>query len=462
MLKRSKIVDLLASDASKDKVLIKGWVKTRRDAKDFSFVEINDGSCLKNMQVIALNSLNNYEDIKKLSTGSSVAIVGALVESQGGSQKYEIKADNVEIYSIAPDDYPLQKKKMTDEYLRTIAHLRPRTNKYGAAFRIRSELSYAIHQFFHDRGFRYVHTPIITGSDCEGAGEMFQVTTLDLNNTPKTKEGKVNYNEDFFGREAHLTVSGQLNGEMYACALGDIYTFGPTFRAENSNTPRHAAEFWMIEPEMAFADLSDDMDVAEDMVRYCVKHIMDHCAQDLELFEKFVDPTLKQTLENIAHNSFARVSYEEAIELMKKSGKKFEYAPEYGIDMQTEHERFLAEEHFKKPVIVYNYPKEIKAFYMRLNDDGRTVAAMDVLVPRIGELIGGSQREERYDVLTSRIKELGMKVEDYDWYLDSRKFGSVPHAGFGLGFERMMMLVTGIANIRDVLPFPRTPNSINF
>ena len=462
MLKRSKIEDLLSSTTTKDKVLIKGWVKTRRDSKDFSFVEVNDGSCLKNMQVIAKNSLNNYEDIKKLSTGSSVAVEGALVESQGGSQKYEIQAEKIEIYGIAPDDYPLQKKKMTDEYLRTIAHLRPRTNKYGAAFRIRSELSYAIHQFFHDKGFKYVHTPIITGSDCEGAGEMFQVTTLDMNGLPKTKDGKVNYGEDFFGKEAHLTVSGQLNGEMYACALGDIYTFGPTFRAENSNTPRHAAEFWVIEPEMAFADLHDDMDVAEDMVRSCVKHIMEHCASDLELFEKFVDPTLKQTLENIAHNNFARVSYTEAIELMKKSGKKFEYTPEYGIDMQTEHERFLAEEYFKKPVIVYNYPKEIKAFYMRLNDDGKTVAAMDVLVPRIGELIGGSQREERYDVLVSRIKELGMREQDYEWYLDSRKYGSVPHAGFGLGFERMMMLVTGITNIRDVIPFPRTPKSVSF
>ena len=462
MLRRSKIADLLNSDNVLDSVLIKGWVKTRRDAKDFSFIEVNDGSCLKNMQVIATNDMENYEEIKKLSTGSSVAVTGALVESQGGSQKFEIKADKVEIYSIAPDDYPLQKKKMTDEYLRTIAHLRPRTNKYGAAFRIRSELSFAIHQFFHSHGFRYVHTPIITGSDCEGAGEMFQVTTLDLQNTPKTKDGKVNYAEDFFGSEAHLTVSGQLSGEMYACALGDIYTFGPTFRAENSNTPRHAAEFWMIEPEMAFADLYDDMDVAEDMVRSCVKHIMTHCHDDLELFEKFVDPNLKATLENIANNQFARVSYSEAIELMKKSGKKFEYTPEYGIDLQTEHERFLAEELFKKPVIVYNYPKEIKAFYMRLNDDGKTVAAMDVLVPRIGELIGGSQREERLEVLTKRIKELGMNLEEYDWYLDSRKYGSVPHAGFGLGFERMMMLVTGIANIRDVIPFPRTPKSINF
>ena len=462
MLKRTKIVDLLNAEKPYQEVLIKGWVKTRRDAKDFSFIEVNDGSCLKNMQVIALDSLQNYEDIKKLSTGSSVAARGALVESQGGNQKYEIKAEEIQIYDIAPEEYPLQKKKMTDEYLRSVAHLRVRTNKYGAAFRIRSELSYAIHQFFHNRGFRYVHTPIITASDCEGAGEMFQVTTLDLNNSPRTKDGKIDYTQDFFGKPAHLTVSGQLNGEMYACGLGDIYTFGPTFRAENSNTQRHAAEFWMIEPEMAFADLNDDMDVAEDMVRSCVKHIMEHCAEDLALFEKFVDPTLKATLENIANNSFARVSYTEAIELMKKSGKKFEYAPEYGIDMQTEHERFLAEEYFKKPVIVYNYPKEIKAFYMRQNDDGKTVAAMDVLVPRIGELIGGSQREERYDVLIKRIQELGMNIEDYAWYLDSRKYGSVPHAGFGLGFERMMMLVTGIANIRDVIPFPRTPKSVNF
>lgn len=462
MLKRTKIVKLLASESEQPQVLVKGWVKTRRDAKDFSFVEINDGSCLKNMQVIANNNLPNYEEIKKLTTGSSVAVKGKLVASQGGSQKYEVVAEEIEIYSIAPDDFPLQKKKHSDEFLRTIAHLRPRTNKYGAAFRIRSQLSYAIHKFFQERGFKYVHTPIITGSDCEGAGEMFQVTTLDLNNLPKTADGKIDYSKDFFGKEAHLTVSGQLNGEMYATALGDIYTFGPTFRAENSNTPRHAAEFWMIEPEMAFADIYDDMDLAEDMVRYCVKDIMENCAEDLDLFEKFVDPTLKATLDNIMNNSFARITYSEAIEIMKKSGKKFEYEPEYGIDLQTEHERYLAEEHFKKPVIVRDYPKEIKAFYMKQNDDGKTVAAMDVLVPRIGELIGGSQREDSYDKLVARIKELGMNVEDYGWYLDSRKYGSVPHAGFGLGFERMMMLVTGISNIRDVLPFPRTPKSINF
>ncbi len=461
MLKRTKIVDLLNSTSPIAEVMIKGWVKTRRDSKEFSFLEINDGSCLKNMQIIANNSLDNYEEVKKLTTGSSVCISGQMVESKGGNQKYEIIATDLHIYDIADADYPLQKKQHTDEYLRSIAHLRPRTNKYGAAFRIRSELSYAIHKFFHDRGFKYVHTPIITGSDCEGAGEMFKVTTLDLQNLPKNN-GQVNYEEDFFGKPAHLTVSGQLNGEMYAMGLGDIYTFGPTFRAENSNTPRHAAEFWMIEPEMAFADINDDMDLAEDMVKFCIRHVMQHCAQDLELFNKFVDTKLLETLNNIVNNDFARITYTQAIELMQKSGKEFEYKPEYGVDMQTEHERFLAEECFKKPVIVTGYPKEIKAFYMKLNPDGKTVAAMDVLVPRIGELIGGSQREEDYAKLVARIKETGMKEEDYAWYLDSRKYGSVPHAGFGLGFERMMMLVTGITNIRDVLPFPRTPKSLNF
>ncbi len=462
MLKRTKIVSLLEADQPIEKVLVKGWVRTRRDAKDFSFIELNDGSSLKNIQIIANNNLSNYEEVKKITTGSSLAVTGALVESKGGNQKYEIVAGEIEIYSLAPDDFPLQKKKHTDEYLRTIAHLRPRTNKYGAAFRVRSELSFAIHKFFNDRGFRYVHTPIITGSDCEGAGEMFQVTTLDLNNVPKLPDGSVDYSKDFFGKAAHLTVSGQLNGEMYALGLGDIYTFGPTFRAENSNTTRHAAEFWMIEPEMAFADIYDDMDLAEDMVRTCVKHVMDKCPDDLALFDKFVEPGLIAKLQNIVDNGFARITYAEAIDIMKKSGHKFEYKPEFGIDMQTEHERYLAETHFKRPVIVRDYPKEIKAFYMRLNDDGRTVAAMDVLVPGIGEMIGGSQREERYDVLVQKIKEMGMKVEDYAWYLDSRKYGSVPHAGFGLGFERMMMLVTGIGNIRDVIPFPRTPNSINF
>ncbi|MBS4773699.1 MAG: asparagine--tRNA ligase [Proteobacteria bacterium] len=462
MIKRTKVIDLLRAESPLSEVLVKGWVRTRRDAKDFSFLEINDGSCLKNIQVIANNNLKNYEDVKKLSTGSSVAVKGALTESKGGNQKYEVVASEVEIYSLAPEDFPLQKKKHTDEYLRTIAHLRPRTNKYGAAFRVRSELSYAIHKFFNERGFRYVHTPIITGSDCEGAGEMFQVTTLDMKNPPLTKDGKIDYSQDFFGKEAHLTVSGQLNGEMYACALGDIYTFGPTFRAENSNTTRHAAEFWMIEPEMAFADIYDDMDLAEDMVRFCVKHVMKNCAEDLELFNKYVEPGLLDKLNTIVEKGFARITYAEAIEIMQKSGHDFEYKPEFGIDMQTEHERYLAEVHFKRPVIVRDYPKEIKAFYMRLNEDGRTVAAMDVLVPGIGELIGGSQREERYDVLVQKIREMGMHEDDYAWYLDSRKYGSVPHAGFGLGFERMMMLVTGIGNIRDVIPFPRTPKSINF
>lgn len=462
MLKRTKIKELLASEQTIAEVLVKGWVKTKRDSKDFSFIEVNDGSCLKNIQIIANSTLNNYNDIKKLTTGSSVAVAGALIESAGGKQKYEIKAEKIEIYGIAPDEYPLQKKGMSDEFLRTIAHLRPRTNKYGAAFRVRSRLSYAIHQFFQNKGFVYVHTPLITGSDCEGAGEMFQVTTLDMKNPPLLPNGEVDYSKDFFGKEAHLTVSGQLNGEMYACALGDIYTFGPTFRAENSNTPRHAAEFWMIEPEMAFADINDDMDLAEEMVRYCVKDIMENCAEDLDLFERFIDPTLKQTLNNIVDNGFARITYTEAIEIMQKSGREFEYKPEYGIDLQTEHERYLAEEYFKRPVIVRDYPQEIKAFYMKLNDDGKTVAAMDVLVPRIGELIGGSQREDRYDVLLKKIKDLGMDPENYAWYLDSRKYGTVPHAGFGLGFERMMMLVTGITNIRDTLPFPRTPKSISF
>lgn len=462
MLKRTKIKKLLESEQTIAAVLVKGWVKTKRDSKDFSFIEINDGSCMKNIQVIANNTLDNYDEIKKLTTGSSVAVKGALIESVGGKQKYEIKAENIEIYGIAPEDYPLQKKGMSDEFLRTIAHLRPRTNKYGAAFRVRSRLSYAIHKFFQERGFAYVHTPLITASDCEGAGEMFQVTTLDLKNPPKLPNGEIDYSKDFFGKEARLTVSGQLNGEMYACALGDIYTFGPTFRAENSNTPRHAAEFWMIEPEMAFTDINDDMDLAEDMVRYLVKDIMENCADDLDLFAKFVDPNLKQTLSNIVDNGFARITYTEAIEIMQKSGKNFEYKPEYGIDLQTEHERYLAEEHFKRPVIVRDYPKEIKAFYMRLNDDGKTVAAMDVLVPRIGELIGGSQREDRYDVLVQKIKDLGMDIKNYEWYLDSRKYGTVPHAGFGLGFERMMMLVTGITNIRDTIPFPRTPKSVAF
>lgn len=461
MIKRTKIKDLFLSETTKDEVLIKGWVRTRRDSKDFSFVEVNDGSCLQNIQVIANNNLNNYDnEVKKLTTGSSVAIKGALVDSKG-SQKYEIIAKELKVYDFADEDFPLQKKRHTDEYLRTIAHLRPRTNKYGAAFRVRSALAYAIHKFFQERGFNYVHTPIITASDAEGAGEMFQVTTLDMTNPPKV-DGKIDYKEDFFGKQAHLTVSGQLNGEMFAMGLGDIYTFGPTFRAENSNTPRHAAEFWMIEPEMAFADIHDDMDLAEDMVKYLVRYVMENCAEDLELFANFIDPTLMDTLNTIVNNDFARITYTEAMEIMAKSGHTFEYEPKYGADMQTEHERYLSEVHFKKPVIVRDYPKEIKAFYMKVNPDNKTVAAMDVLVPRIGELIGGSQREDNYDVLVQKIKDMGMDEKDYDWYLDSRRYGSVPHAGFGLGFDRMLMLVTGITNIRDTIPFPRTPKSVAF
>ncbi|MCP4350951.1 MAG: asparagine--tRNA ligase [Desulfobacterales bacterium] len=460
-MKRTKIFKLLQSDKPSDKILIKGWVRTRRDSKDFSFIEVNDGSCLKNVQVIAENNLENYEDIKKLSTGSSVAITGSLAESQGKGQKWEIRARQVDIVSFAPETFPLQKKRHTDEFLRTIAHLRPRTNKYGAAFRIRSELSYSIHRFFKEKGFFYIHTPIITGSDCEGAGELFRVTALDMEHTPK-QDGKTDYSLDFFGKEANLTVSGQLSAEMFALALGDVYTFGPTFRAENSNTRRHVAEFWMIEPEMAFCDLKGNMDFAEEMIKYLVNRILNECKDDVELFAKFVDKTLMPTLENIASSEYDRLPYTEAVEILIKSGKKFEYEVAFGKDLQSEHERFLTEEHFKKPVILYDYPKEIKPFYMRLNDDNKTVAGMDVLVPGIGEIIGGSQREERLDILKMRMDEAGLPEEDYWWYLDSRRFGTVPHSGFGLGFERLIMLMTGISNIRDVIPFPRTPGSIEF
>jgi len=458
---RSKIKQLLNSKTHKDNVLIKGWVKTRRDSKDFSFLEINDGSCLKNIQVIADTSLNNYEQIKTLSTGSAVMVTGKLVKSPGGKQNWEIQTDSLEIISLAPESFPLQKKRHSDEFLRTIAHLRPRTNKYGAAFRIRSELSYAIHKFFKEKDFKYIHTPIITVSDCEGAGKLFRITSLDLENLP-TKEGKTDYLYDFFGKEANLTVSGQLSAEMFALSLGDVYTFGPTFRAENSNTRRHSAEFWMVEPEMAFCDLPGNMDFAEEMIKYLVTYVIQDCADDLELFAKFVDKNLMSTLENIASSSYTRLPYGEAVEILKKSGTKFEYDIDFGKDLQSEHERYLTEQHFKKPVIVFDFPKTIKPFYMRVNDDEKTVAAMDVLVPGIGEIIGGSQREERLDVLCSRIDELGFSKEAYWWYLDSRRFGSVEHSGFGLGFERLLMVVTGITNIRDVIPFPRTPNNIEF
>ena len=460
-MKRIKISKLVKSDAPKEEVLIKGWVRTRRDAKDFSFIEVNDGSCLKNIQIVAGSTLSNYQDVARLSTGSAVVVYGKLVESMGSGQQWEIIADRVEIVNLAPESYPLQKKRHTDEFLRTIAHLRPRTNKYGAAFRIRSELSYAIHKFFRDKDFKYIHSPIITGSDCEGAGELFRVTTLALDNPPK-KDGKTDYSRDFFGKEANLTVSGQLSAEMFALALGDVYTFGPTFRAENSQTSRHVAEFWMVEPEMAFCDLEGNMDLAEEIIKYLTSYILDECNDDLELFAKFVDKRLMSTLETVASSDFLRLPYTAAVEILQKSGKKFEYEISFGKDLQTEHERYLAEHHFKKPLIIYDYPKIIKPFYMRLNDDNQTVAAMDVLVPKIGEIIGGSQREERIAVLEKRMEEMGMPQDDYWWYLDSRKFGSVEHSGFGLGFERLLMLMTGISNIRDVIPFPRTPNSIEF
>jgi asparaginyl-tRNA synthetase len=444
-----------------DQVLIKGWVRTRRDSKEFSFIEVNDGSCLKNVQVVADEKLSNYPEIKKLTTGSAIAVSGSLVESRGGGQRWEIQARDLEIIHLAPDEYPLQKKRHTDEFLRTISHLRPRTNKYGAAFRIRSEMAYGIHKFFRDRGFRYLHSPILTGSDCEGAGELFQVTTLDLSNPPR-KEGRADYGQDFFGKEANLTVSGQLSAEMFALALGDVYTFGPTFRAENSNTRRHAAEFWMVEPEMAFCDLDGNMDLGEELIRELTTYAIDTCADDLELFARWVDKTLMAALENIAQSDYVRLPYREAVGILNQSGKKFEYPVGFGHDLQTEHERFLTEVHFKKPVIVHDYPKSIKPFYMRVNDDKETVGAMDVLVPRIGEIIGGSQREERLEVLEARMDEMKMDKAPLWWYLDARRYGSVPHSGFGLGFERFLMMITGIHNIRDVIPFPRTPQNIEF
>ncbi|MCK5206220.1 MAG: asparagine--tRNA ligase [Desulfobacterales bacterium] len=460
-MERTKIFKLLKSDNPMDQVLIKGWVRTRRDSKGFSFIEVNDGSSLKNIQVVADEKLSNYEDVKKLTTGSALTVNGRLVESQGGGQKWEIQAQAVEVINLAPEDFPLQKKRHTDEFLRTIAHLRPRTNKYGAAFRIRSEMAYGTHKFFRDRGFRYLHSPILTGSDCEGAGELFRVTTLNPDNPP-LKEGKADYVQDFFGKEANLTVSGQLSAEMFALALGDVYTFGPTFRAENSNTRRHAAEFWMVEPEMAFCDLEGNMDLGEELVRELTTYAMQECVDDLELFGKWVDKTLMTTLENIAQSDYIRLPYREAVEILSQSGQKFEYDISFGKDLQTEHERYLTEKHFKKPVIVYDYPKIIKPFYMRVNDDDETVAAMDVLVPGIGEIIGGSQREERLDVLEARMDETKMDKAPYWWYLDARRYGSVPHSGFGLGFERFLMMVTGISNIRDVIPFPRTPSNIEF
>ncbi len=461
-MKRTQILDALNAVTPCESIRLCGWVRTRRDAKGFSFLELNDGSCLGNLQVIVDEGTEAYAAVSEATTGASVEVFGQLVPSPGKGQKWEVRAAAMQVLGKAdPETFPLQKKRHSDEFLRTIAHLRPRTNKFGSAFRIRSEANYAIHTFFRQNGFFNVHTPILTGSDCEGAGEMFRVTTLPVEQPAVPMENSI-FARDFFGRECGLTVSGQLEAEILAQSLGKVYTFGPTFRAENSNTPRHAAEFWMVEPEMAFANLEDDMQLAEDMVRYVTKHVMTHCAADLELFCKFVDKALQERLDTILNQPFGRVSYTEAIGILQASGKGFEYPVEWGTDLQAEHERYLAEEYFKRPVFVYDYPKDIKAFYMRLNDDGKTVAAMDLLAPQIGELVGGSQREERLDILRARIGELGRQAEDYWWYLELREFGSTPHAGFGMGFERMLMLLTGISNIRDVIPFPRTPRHLEF
>ena len=444
-------------------VTVMGWARTIRDMKTFGFIELNDGSCFKNLQVVMdANVLSNYKEIAGQNVGAALIVTGQVVLTPEAKQPLEVKAASIAVEGPSTPDYPLQKKRHSVEYLRSIQHLRPRTNLFSAAFRVRSVAAHAIHCFFQDRGFVYVHTPLITGSDCEGAGEMFQVTTLDLNNLPRTEDGGIDYSKDFFGKQTSLTVSGQLNAENFAMAFGNVYTFGPTFRAENSNTQRHAAEFWMIEPEMAFCDLAGDMDVAEAMIKHIIRTVVEKCPQEMAFFNSFVDKGLMERLEHVASSDFGRVSYTEAVELLKKNNDKFDYKVEWGCDLQTEHERYLTEQVFKRPVFVTDYPKEIKAFYMRLNDDGRTVAAADCLVPGIGEIIGGSQREERIDVLESRIRELGMDPKDYWWYCDLRRYGSCRHAGFGLGFERMVMYLTGISNIRDVLPHPRTVGTADF
>jgi len=441
---------------------VSGWVRTARSSKEFGFIELNDGSFFKSVQVVYDTNLNNFSEVEKISIGSSLEVKGTLVESPAAGQEFELKAKEITIISLAPADYPLQKKKHSFEFLRTIAHLRGRSNTFSAVFRLRSTLSYAIHKFFNEEGFSYIHTPIISTSDAEGAGEMFQVTTLDLKNVKKNDKGEVDYSEDFFSKKAGLTVSGQLNAEALVMGLDKVYTFGPTFRAENSNTTRHASEFWMMEPEMAFADLNDDMDMEEKMLKYLIKYILKEIPEEMEFFNKFIDPTLIERLTKLINSQFRRMTYTEGIEILEKSGKKFEYPVKWGIDLQTEHERYLCEEVVGGPVFLTDYPKEIKAFYMRLNDDGKTVAAVDLLVPGIGEIIGGSQREERLEFLEKRMAELGLKKEDYAWYLDLRKFGSVKHAGYGLGFERLIMYLSGMANIRDVIPFPRTPKNAEF
>ncbi len=443
-------------------VTVSGWVKTIRDSKSFGFIELNDGSFFKNVQVVFDTCLNNFDEVKKLSISSSIVVTGEVIKTENAKQPFEIKATNVEILNVADLDYPLQKKKHSFEYLRTVSHLRPRTNTFNAVFRVRSVLSFAIHKFFQERGFVYVHTPIITGSDCEGAGEMFRVTTLDMENLPKTEDGNIDYTQDFFGKESHLTVSGQLDVETYAHAFRNVYTFGPTFRAENSNTVKHAAEFWMIEPEICFADLQDDMDLAEDMIKYIISYVLENAPEEMAFFNQFIDTGLLDRLHNVLNSDFGRISYTDAIKELEKNNDKFEYPVSWGVDIQTEHERYLSEKIFGKPVFVTDYPKDIKAFYMKLNPDGKTVAATDLLVPGIGEIIGGSQREDNFEKLSTRINELGLNEDDYWWYLDLRRYGGCPHAGFGLGFERMMMYLTGMQNIRDVLPFPRTPKNCEF
>ena len=440
-------------------ITVGGWVRSIRDSKAFGFIVINDGTFFTPLQVVYHDDMENFEEISKLNVGAAVVVTGTLVATPQAKQPFEIQAKTVTVEGASAPDYPLQKKRHSFEYLRTIAHLRPRTNTFQAVFRVRSLTAYALHKFFQERGFVYVHTPIITGSDCEGAGEMFRVTTMDMENVPKTEDGAVDYTQDFFGKETSLTVSGQLNAETYAQAFGNVYTFGPTFRAENSNTTRHAAEFWMLEPEMAFADLEDDMDLAEDMLKYVINYVMENAPEDMNFFNSFVDKGLIDRLTNVATSEFARITYTDAIEILKKHNDKFEFKVSWGIDLQTEHERYLTEEVYKRPVFVTDYPKDIKAFYMKQNPDGKTVAAVDCLVPGIGEIIGGSQREDDYEKLATRMEELGMKTEDYGFYMDLRKYGSTRHAGFGLGFERCIMYLTGMGNIRDVVPFPRTVNN---
>lgn len=462
-IKRTKVKELLKSKDFDKKVHVKGWVRTKRGSKKIGFVALNDGSTIHNIQIVLDVPEFDNETIKQITTGACIGVKGTLVESKGSGQNIEIHAAEIEVYGASdPDSYPLQKKGHTLEFLREIAHLRFRTNTFGAVFRIRHTMAFAIHKYFNDNGFYYLHTPIITGSDAEGAGEMFRVSVLDDLTPPKTREGKIDYDKDFFGKMTKLTVSGQLEAELGALSLSEVYTFGPTFRAENSNTPRHLAEFWMIEPEMAFCDLFGNMELGETLIKHLISFALDHCSPDLDLFARFVDQGLMQTLDNIVSSEFERVPYQSAVDILAHSKKSFDFDVTYGADLQSEHERYLTEIHFKKPVVLYDYPKSIKPFYMRLNDDGETVGAMDILVPRIGELIGGSQREERLEILEKRMAEAGLSPANYWWYLDSRRYGTVPHSGFGLGFERLLMLITGVTNIRDVIPFPRTPGNIDF